>query len=105
MKNSTKPLKNISKYDIMELTRLGNLKTIDLHGFTKEEARAEILYQLSSVDTFISGLIIVHGFHSGKTLQKLVRNEIISPLIKEKIKYDASRTIFLIEHNMPHGGN
>ena len=62
----------------------------------KEEARAEILYQLESVDN-IDGLIFVHGYHGGKVLKDLVRNEIKHYRIAEKVFVNASATAYRLK--------
>lgn len=74
----------------------GNCKKVDLHGLTKEEARAEILYQLESVDN-IDGIIFVHGYHGGRVLKELVRNEIEHYRIAEKVFINASATAFRLK--------
>lgn len=76
--------------------KFGNIKKIDLHGLSKEDARAEIIYQLNSIDNFFSGIEFVHGYHGGHVLKDLVRKELNHPTIKEKINLSASSTLFLI---------
>ena len=76
----------------------GKYKQIDLHGLTKEEAKAELIYALNTIDADIKCLVVVHGYHGGTALKSLVRKEFSSPNIAEKITLDAARTIFVIKN-------
>ena len=51
-----------------KLLELGKYKVVDLHGFTKEEARAEVFYHLNITDNYNS-IIFVHGYHGGQVLR------------------------------------
>ena len=75
----------------------GKSKTIDLHNLTKQEALSSLIYELNAVDSFVDCLIIVHGYHGGTIIKKLVRNEFQHDLIAEKINLDAGRTIYLLK--------
>ncbi len=76
----------------------GKYKEVDLHKLTKEEAKAELVYELSTVDIDIKCLIIVHGYHGGTIIKNFVRNEFKNPKIAEKVNFDAGRTIFLLKN-------
>lgn len=76
----------------------GKYKVVDLHGMTKEEARAELVYQLEAFDIDIKCLVIVHGYHGGTVIKKLVRNEFNHKNIENKVNLDAARTIFLLKN-------
>ena len=82
---------------LSNLVALGKTKVVDLHGLTKEEARAEILYELNIVDNFNS-IVFVHGYHGGRVLKDLVRQEIAHERIKEKLMLDASQTAYLLKN-------
>lgn len=73
-----------------------NCVKVDLHGLTKEEARAEIFHTLNSVDN-VDGVVFVHGYHGGRTLKDLVRKEIKSDLIEKKVFLSASVTAFKLK--------
>ena len=75
---------------------LGNYISVDLHGLTKEEAKAEIYYHLNMVDNYNS-IIFVHGYHGGKVLKELVRKEIVYDRIKKILPLDASRTAYILK--------
>ncbi len=76
----------------------GKYKTIDLHNMTKEDAKAKLIYELGLVDFDIKCLVVVHGYHGGTIIKKLVRNEFKSEFVKEKINLDAGRTIFILKN-------
>lgn len=76
----------------------GKIKTVDLHGLTKEEARSEILHELGFIDlATYNGIEFVHGYRSGQTLKKLLRNEIEDDRIEEKINLNASSTLYILK--------
>ncbi len=75
----------------------GKYKTIDLHGLTKECARAELIHSLLQVDFDVKCVVVVHGYHGGTIIKNLVRKEFSSDMVAEKISLDAGRTIFLLK--------
>lgn len=75
---------------------LGSFISIDLHGLTKEEARAEIYHQLNIVDNYNS-IVFVHGYHGGRVLKELVRKEIKYERIIKILPLDASRTAYILK--------
>ena len=79
------------------LSQVGRYKKIDLHNMSKEEARAEIIHQLYIADN-VDSLVLVHGYHGGQVLKKLVRNEIDHERIEKKINLDASTTAFKLKN-------
>lgn len=76
----------------------GKYKNIDLHGMTKEDAKAALVYELGLIDADIKCVVVIHGYHGGNVLKNLVRKEFKHELIKEKVVLDAARTIFLIKN-------
>ena len=84
-----------SEIDIVAL--LCASEKLDLHGLTKTEAQFELERLLNLVDVQVKAVEIVHGYHNGRTLKNLVRNEFEHPIIKRKIHLDASRTIFELD--------
>ena len=75
----------------------GKLYTLDLHGRTLDEARAELIYTLNSLDTCYKGVLVIHGYHSGTVLKNFVRDKFEHKNIYKKVKVDASRTVILID--------
>ena len=75
----------------------GKYKVVDLHNLTKEDARAELVYAVETVDFDIVALVVIHGYHGGTVIKNLVRKEFSHNLISEKINLDAGRTIFKLK--------
>ena len=75
----------------------GKLKTIDLHGKVLDEAKAELVHTLTTIDSSFNGIVVIHGYHKGRVLRDFVRGEFFHPLIQKKIVLDASRTILLLK--------
>lgn len=82
--------------DIFNSLAYGNIKTVDLHGLTKEEARAEMVLELERVDLDVVGIEFIHGYHAGRVLRNFIRREFVHHLIAEKIIASASSTIILL---------
>ncbi len=59
----------------------GKSRTIDLHNLTREDALATLIYELNSVDKNVDCLVIIHGYHGGTVIKKLVRKEFQHDLI------------------------
>jgi len=75
----------------------GKYATIDLHNQTKEDARANLVYAIETQDFDKKCIVVIHGYHGGTIIKNLVRKEFNHNLIKEKIKLDAGRTIFILK--------
>lgn len=82
--------------DIDVLEYLCASKKVDLHGLTRGEAEYELTRELGLVDVSVRALEVVHGYHNGKTLKNLVRNEFEHKLIEKKVPLDASRTLYVL---------
>lgn len=76
----------------------GTYKVIDLHNQTKEDAKINLIYAIESTDSNIKSLVVVHGYHGGTIIKKLVRDEFSHPRIDKKINLDAGRTIFQLKY-------
>lgn len=75
----------------------GKYKVVDLHRLTKEDAKIELINAINSADIDIKSLVIVHGYHGGTVIKKLVRREFTNDNILEKINLDAGRTIYRLK--------
>ena len=75
----------------------GKHSQIDLHNQTKEEARASLIYAIESLDFDIKCLVVIHGYHGGTVIKKLVKKEFSHDLIRDKVPLDAGRTIYLLK--------
>lgn len=64
-----KPTKSPTDY------RPSHVITVDLHGLTVAEARAKLRQVLQHCPASVTEIEVIHGFHSGQALQKLVRKD------------------------------
>ena len=55
--------------------RPSHVITVDLHGLTVAEARAKLRQVLQRCPASVTEIEVIHGFHSGQALQKLVRKD------------------------------
>lgn len=58
--------------------------TVDIHGFTREEAKK---YLIKTIDNSPKGceLTVIHGYHNGQSLQNMVRKNLKHDRIKARI--------------------
>ena len=76
----------------------GKYKSVDLHMLTKEDAKIELINAINNADYDIKCLVIIHGYHGGTIIKKLVRQEFTNDRIEEKINLDAGRTIYKLKN-------
>jgi hypothetical protein len=72
--------------------------TIDIHGFTVEEAKREIERTIAKAPKGTTEIIVIHGYHSGSKLKDLLSNPngIRSKRIKRR-KYSMNQGQTIIE--------
>ncbi|MBP3630381.1 MAG: Smr/MutS family protein [Clostridia bacterium] len=75
----------------------GNIKKVDLHGYSREEALSLMLHEVFIADNTIDGIEFIHGYHGGRVLKDLVRKEFSSDRVEKIVCIDASRTIYKIK--------
>ena len=61
------------------------VKIIDLHGMSKEEALNYLDNTIKYIDSNIKELIVIHGYKNGSILLNMVRKEFKHDKIKRKI--------------------
>lgn len=49
--------------------KYGKIVEVDVHGLGLEDARAEVLYYLNTVDVDVKGFLVVHGYHKGTAIK------------------------------------
>ncbi|MBQ7579082.1 MAG: Smr/MutS family protein [Clostridia bacterium] len=86
--------------DIFLKLKYGNIKEIDVHGKTLEDARADVLYMLSSVDSGVDGLLVVHGYHSGTVIRNYFRHKFSDPRVIKVVASDAGETLLILSENL-----
>ncbi len=75
----------------------GKTKIVDLHGLSLEQAKAEIIYEINSVDIDIKNILLVHGFNRGTVLKNFIRKEFVYDKVLKKINIDASATLLVLK--------
>jgi len=86
--------------DIFLKLKYGNIKEVDVHGKTLEDARAEVLYMLSSIDCGVDGLLIVHGYHSGTKIRDYFRHKFEDKRVIKIVAADAGETLLVLSENL-----
>lgn len=61
------------------------IKVIDLHGMSKEEAINYIDNTLKYIDCNIKEIVVIHGYRNGSVLLNMVRKEFENDKIKRKL--------------------
>ena len=76
----------------------GKYQIVDLHMLTKEDAKIELINAINNADFDIKCLVVIHGYHGGTVIKKMVRQEFTNDHIDEKINLDAGRTIYKLKN-------
>lgn len=58
---------------------------VDIHGMRVLEAKKQLELLLGRCGPDVHEIVVVHGYRGGNALQNMVRNELRSPKIKQKI--------------------
>lgn len=69
IKQKTLPTSTTTPY------RPSHIITVDLHGLSVAEARAKLKQVLEQCPKTVTEVEVIHGYHSGQALQKLVRQD------------------------------
>lgn len=70
---------------------------IDLHGQTADSARALLTSTLKELSGDVREVIVIHGYHQGNTLQKLVREYKNKKIERKILSLNRGSTIFVIK--------
>ena len=80
--------------------KYGKIVEVDVHGLGLEDARAEVLYYLNTVDVDVKGFLVVHGYHKGTATKNWIRNEFADPRVIKIINAQAGATLLLLSENL-----
>jgi len=58
-------------------------KTIDIHGFSPEQAKRLIEFEIRRAPQNAGKILIIHGYSRGTVLRDMVRGSLSSPRIRE----------------------
>lgn len=81
----------------------GKTKVVDLHTMTLDEAIAEIIYQINSVDIDIKNILLVHGYKNGTVLKDYIRKEFKHGKVTTIKNIDASCTLLVLKRENGDG--
>jgi len=73
-------------------------KTIDVHGFSPEQAKRLIEFEIKRAPQGTDKILVIHGYSRGTVLRDLVRYGLESPRIREVMPCfanDGESTIYL----------
>ena len=68
-----------------------------MHGLSLEQAKAEIIYLINSVDADVKNILLVHGFSHGTVLKDFIRKEFKYEKVAKKVNIDASATLLILK--------
>lgn len=83
--------------DLFIKLEYGKYYDLDLHGKTLEEAQAELIYVINSVDLSYKSILVVHGFHLGTVLKDYIRDKFTHDGVAQKVNIDAGRTLLVLK--------
>ena len=58
---------------------------VDIHGMRVLQARQELERLISRCGPDVHEIVVIHGYHGGRALQDMVRNELQSSRIRQKV--------------------
>ena len=64
----------------------------------KKEAVKTVKREVAKASAGVYTIRVIHGYHGGTIIKKLVRDEFNHPRILKKINLDAGRTIFQLKN-------
>lgn len=71
---------------------------LDIHGFTKAEAKLALDRFLKQVPSSIHEVVIIHGYHGGTRLKTFVRKGYQHPrLLRTMVNMNPGETIFVLK--------
>lgn len=70
---------------MLKVTTAGWTMTVDIHGLRVRQARNELQRIIRAAPEDIREIVVVHGYHGGSALMDMVRNELSSPRIQQKL--------------------
>lgn len=71
--------------------------TLDLHGMTYEQAKAELDTVMKKLPTDTRELTVIHGYHGGTVLRDLVRNYRNPKIERKLLSMNNGSTVFIIK--------
>lgn len=69
----------------MQQRKYGFTLEVDIHGMRVAEAKKQLELLLARCGKDVHEVVVIHGYHGGNALQDMVRSELRSPKIKQKL--------------------
>lgn len=83
--------------DLFIKLEYGKYYELDLHGKSLEDAQAELIYTINSVDLSYKSVLVVHGYHLGTVLKDYIRDKFNHDEVIKKVNIDAGRTLLVLK--------
>ena len=83
--------------DLFIKLEYGKYYQLDLHGKTLDDAYAELIYTINSLDLSYKSILVVHGYHLGTALKDYIRDKFTHDGVIEKVNIDAGRTLLRLK--------
>lgn len=65
--------------------KFGFTLEVDIHGMRAAQAKDELERLIARCGSDVHEIVVIHGYHGGRALQEMVRNELQSPKIRQKV--------------------
>lgn len=65
--------------------KIGYTLEVDIHGMRAREAKRQLELLLSRADATTHEVVVIHGYHGGRVLADMVRQELRHPRIRQKL--------------------
>ena len=83
--------------DLFIKLEYGKYFQLDLHGKTIDDAYAELIYTINSLDLSYKSILVVHGYHLGTSLKDYIREKFVHDGVIGKVNVDAGRTLLRLK--------
>lgn len=78
--------------------KFGFTLEVDIHGMRVMQARQELERLIARCGPDIHEIVVIHGYHGGRALQDMVRNELQSSRIRQKVlSLNSGQTTLLLK--------
>ena len=69
----------------VRVERKGPVVTVDLHGFTVQDARFRLEHLLDFLPAGVGEVRVIHGYNRGQALRDMVRNDLRHPRVAARL--------------------
>lgn len=83
--------------DLFIKLEYGKYFQLDLHGKSIDDAYAELIYTINSLDLSYKSILVVHGYHLGTALKDYIRDKFTHDGVIGKVNIDAGQTLLRLK--------